>query len=57
MAYDEYLGDKIRQILQTKNIPFYAKKMEESSLGLFCRCNGGKWRETDRRHAHSLRKI
>ncbi|WP_299125128.1 TfoX/Sxy family protein [uncultured Winogradskyella sp.] len=27
MAYDEHLGDRIRQILQTKNVPFYDKKM------------------------------
>jgi hypothetical protein len=27
MAYDEYLADRIRQILQSKNIIFYAKKM------------------------------
>lgn len=27
MAYDESLGDRIRQYLQSKNVPFYAKKM------------------------------
>jgi hypothetical protein len=27
MAYDEYLGERIRQILQTKNINFFTKKM------------------------------
>lgn len=27
MAYDEHLGDRIRQIIQTKNVPFYDKKM------------------------------
>jgi hypothetical protein len=27
MAYDEYLGDRITQILQTKNVEFFAKKM------------------------------
>jgi hypothetical protein len=27
MAYDEYLGDRITQILKTKNVAFFAKKM------------------------------
>ncbi len=27
MAYDEYLGERIRQILQTKHIDFFIKKM------------------------------
>ena len=27
MAYDEYLGDRIRQILESKNTKFYEKKM------------------------------
>ena len=27
MAYDEHLGDRIHRIMQTKNVPFYAKKM------------------------------
>ena len=27
MAYDEHLGDRIRQILQSKNARFYDKKM------------------------------
>ena len=27
MAYDEHLGDRIRQIIKTKNVPFYDKKM------------------------------
>ena len=27
MAYDEYLGERIKQIFQTKNIDFYTKKM------------------------------
>lgn len=27
MAFDEHLGDRIRQILQTKSVPFYDKKM------------------------------
>lgn len=27
MAYDEHLGDRIRQIMQTKNVLFYDKKM------------------------------
>jgi hypothetical protein len=27
MAYYEYLADRIRQIIQSKNITFYAKKM------------------------------
>jgi len=27
MAYDEYLGERIRQILQTKHIDFFTKKM------------------------------
>lgn len=27
MAYDEYLGDRIRQILKSKNVTFYDKKM------------------------------
>ncbi len=27
MAYDEHLGDRIRQIMQTKNAPFFTKKM------------------------------
>ena len=27
MAYDEYLGDRIRQILKLKNVTFYDKKM------------------------------
>ena len=27
MAYDEYLGDRVRQILQAKNAAFNAKKM------------------------------
>ncbi len=27
MAYDEYLGDRIRRILQSKNTNFYEKKM------------------------------
>jgi len=27
MAYDEFLGDRIRQIMKTKNIDFFEKKM------------------------------
>ena len=27
MAYDEYLGDRIHQILTSRNVPFYEKKM------------------------------
>lgn len=27
MAYDEYLGERIIQIMQSKNVNFYAKKM------------------------------
>jgi hypothetical protein len=27
MAYDEHLGDRIRQIIKTKNVPFTDKKM------------------------------
>lgn len=27
MAYDEHLGDRIRQYLQSKNVSFYDKKM------------------------------
>ena len=27
MAYDEYLGERIKQIFQTKNIDFFTKKM------------------------------
>ncbi len=27
MAYDEHLGDRIHQIIQTKNVSFYDKKM------------------------------
>jgi len=27
MAYDEHLGDRIRQILQAKEVPFHDKKM------------------------------
>ncbi|MEO1031844.1 MAG: TfoX/Sxy family protein [Bacteroidota bacterium] len=27
MAYDEHLGDRIRQIIKTKNVSFYDKKM------------------------------
>jgi len=27
MAYDEYLGDRINQILQSKNVNYYDKKM------------------------------
>ncbi|WP_111685306.1 TfoX/Sxy family protein [Winogradskyella tangerina] len=27
MAYDEHLGDRIHQIISSKNVPFYAKKM------------------------------
>ena len=27
MAYDEYLGDRIRQILKSKSVEFYDKKM------------------------------
>ncbi len=27
MAYDEHLGDRIRQILKSKNVQFYDKKM------------------------------
>ena len=27
MAYDEHLADRIRQIIKTKNVPFYDKKM------------------------------
>lgn len=27
MAYDEYLGDRIRLIMKTKKVPFYDKKM------------------------------
>ena len=27
MAYDAYLGDRIRKIITTRNIPFYDKKM------------------------------
>jgi hypothetical protein len=27
MAYDEHLGDRIHHIMQTKNIPFFTKKM------------------------------
>ena len=27
MAYDEYLGDRIRRIIQSKNVNFFSKKM------------------------------
>lgn len=27
MAYDEYLGDRIRRIIQSKNVNFFDKKM------------------------------
>lgn len=27
MAYDEHLGDRIRQLIQSKQVPFFEKKM------------------------------
>ena len=34
MAYDAYLGERIRQIISTKNVPFYKKK-NDGWLGLY----------------------